>query len=62
MLFFHIQGLKVPHAKVGKVDDVSGAVSYLVSPQAHFITGEFHSLDLNILMRVINIVRPDPGH
>ncbi|KAF8226635.1 NAD(P)-binding protein [Tricholoma matsutake] len=42
-------GLKVPHAKVGKVDDVSGAVSYLVSPQAHFITGQTLVIDGGII-------------
>ena len=32
---------KVPNVKVGNTGDVASTVSYLCSPEAHFITGGF---------------------
>jgi hypothetical protein len=41
---------KVPNVKIGQTEDVASAVSYLCSPEAHFITGEFK---LRILSGII---------
>lgn len=32
--------MHIPNAKTGQADDVASLVSYLASPQAHFVTGE----------------------
>jgi NAD(P)-dependent dehydrogenase (short-subunit alcohol dehydrogenase family) len=40
----YMQAFGLPNAKVGQPEDIASAVSYLVSPGAHFITGEAHEL------------------
>jgi len=37
--------LKMPHAKLGQPEDIASIVSYLVKPEAHFITGQSINVD-----------------
>ncbi|KAF9447672.1 NAD(P)-binding protein [Macrolepiota fuliginosa MF-IS2] len=39
------QILRIPDAKTGDVNDVASLVSYLASPEAHFITGQTMAVD-----------------
>ncbi|TFY70868.1 hypothetical protein EVG20_g2130 [Dentipellis fragilis] len=44
------EGLGISHAKTGYPDDIAHLVSYLVSPQAHYITGQAVSIDGGLRM------------
>lgn len=50
-----------PNAKIGQPEDVASAISYLVSPEAHFITGQSGYL---VIIRPVPItsLRPDYYH
>ncbi|XP_006463679.1 hypothetical protein AGABI2DRAFT_194437 [Agaricus bisporus var. bisporus H97] len=37
--------MHIPNAKTGQADDVASLVSYLASPQAHFVTGQTMTMD-----------------
>ncbi|EKM76458.1 hypothetical protein AGABI1DRAFT_115795 [Agaricus bisporus var. burnettii JB137-S8] len=37
--------MHIPNAKTGQADDVASFVSYLASPQAHFVTGQTMTMD-----------------
>ena len=55
------QAVGQPNAKVGQPEDIANAVSYLVSPAAHFITGEARDPMLRLCVLMI-ITRPDCYH
>lgn len=40
LAYIAVQFMKIPHAKTGQPFDVASVVAYLVSPAAHFITGD----------------------
>ena len=39
--------MNIPHAKVGQPEQVASLVSYLASPESHFLTGMDFNYDWN---------------
>jgi hypothetical protein len=54
---YYTQAMGTPNAKIGRPEDVASTVSYLVSPEAHFITGQSGYLVIKHVPIVI--LRPD---
>ncbi|KAF8226636.1 NAD(P)-binding protein [Tricholoma matsutake] len=46
-------GMKIPNVKIGQPEDVAGSVSYLLSPEAHFVTGQTVCMDGGLLLNFL---------
>lgn len=56
--------MDIPHAKVAQPDVVASLVAYLVSTEAHFITGEFSPpANVGFIRLLLSVtIRPDDFH